>query len=150
MRLGWKYFIFLVVVSLVPMTALALISQRASKRLETSISDQTQKVLLETIRREVVSANENYALITRRNKTLLEFGLQVLTKEAIIALALPVPDPTRIYFAEQFDDPGAAPADLASSKVHMQILKDGRRLPQPVSYEHPNYLVAPVVSLNQV
>jgi len=150
MRLRWKYFIFLVVVSLVPMTAVTVISQRASKKLGTSISDQTQKVLLETIRREVVSATENYALITRRNKTSLEFGLQVLTKEATMALVLPVPDPTRIYFAKQFEDPGAAPADLTPSRTHMQILKDGRHLPQPVSYEHPNYLLAPGISLSEV
>jgi sigma-B regulation protein RsbU (phosphoserine phosphatase) len=145
MKLRWKYFIVLLVASLVPMAAVTVISHKASKKLGKSISAQTQKALIETVRREIVSATENYAMITRRAKSSLEFALQALIREAIIALNLPLPAPTTIYFAKDFEDSKTAPDDLALSSIHMKILKDGRLQPKLISYKHPNFLVAPGV-----
>ena len=74
MKLRWKYFIVLLAASLVPMLAVTAISQQASKSLGKSISAKTQTALMETVRREIVSATENYALITRRAKSSYEFA----------------------------------------------------------------------------
>ena len=74
MKLRWKYFIVLLVASLVPMIAVTIISQKASKELGESISAQTQQALTQTVRREIVSATENYAMITRRAKSSFEFA----------------------------------------------------------------------------
>jgi sigma-B regulation protein RsbU (phosphoserine phosphatase) len=145
MKLRWKYFIVLLVASLVPMAAFTVISQKASKKLGKSISGQTQKALIETVRREIVSATENYAMITRRAKSSLEFALHALIREARITLDLPLPEPTKIYYAKDFEDSKTAPEDLAPSLIHMKILKDGRLLPKLISYNHPNFLVAPGV-----
>ena len=146
MKLRWKYFIVLLVASLVPMVAVTVISQHASKNLGRSISAHTQKALMETVRREIVSATENYAMITRRAKSAYEFALHALIREAGIIRSLPIPELTKIYFAEDFEDSETAPEDLAPSSVHMKILKDGRLLPKLISYNHPNYLVAPGVN----
>jgi sigma-B regulation protein RsbU (phosphoserine phosphatase) len=150
MKLRWKYFIVLLVASLVPMVAVTLISQQASKKLGRSISAKTQKALMETVRREIVSATENYAMITRRAKSSYEFALHALTREAGIILTLPVPELTKKYFAKDFEDPKTAPEDLAPSLVHMKILKDGHLLPKLISYNHPNFLVAPGVNRTDV
>ena len=146
MKLRWKYFIVLLVASLVPMVAVTVISQQASKKLGKSISAKTQKALMETVRREIVSATENYAMITRRAKSSYEFALHALTREAGIILNLPIPELTKIYFAKDFEDPKTAPEDLAPSLVHMKILEDGRLLPKMISYNHPNFLLAPGVN----
>jgi sigma-B regulation protein RsbU (phosphoserine phosphatase) len=146
MKLRWKYFISLLVASLVPMAAVTVISQQASKNLGRSISAQTQKALMETVKREIVSATENYALITRRSKSSYEFALHALIREAGIILNLPSPELTDIYFAKDFEDPETAPVDLASSPVHMKILEDGGLLPKMISYDHPNFLLAPGVN----
>jgi sigma-B regulation protein RsbU (phosphoserine phosphatase) len=127
------------------MAAFTVISQKASKKLGKSISGQTQKALIETVRREIVSATENYAMITRRAKSSLEFALHALIREARITLDLPLPEPTKIYYAKDFEDSKTAPEDLAPSLIHMKILKDGRPLPKLISYKHPNFLVAPGV-----
>ena len=120
MKLRWKYFIVLLVASLVPMIAVTVISQKASKNLGKSISAQTQKALMETVRRDIVSATENYAIITRRAKSSFEFALHALIREAGIILNLPLPDEqTEIYFAEDFEDSKTAPEDLARSSIHM-------------------------------
>jgi phosphoserine phosphatase RsbU/P len=150
MKLRWKYFIVLLVASLVPMTAVTVISHNASKKLGKSISAKTHKTLTETVRSVMVYATEDYAMITRRSKMSLEFALQVLIKEAEIALRQSLPELTRIYFAKDFEDTNSAPEDLVPSEVHMKILKDGRLLPKPISYRHPNFLLAPGVHLTDV
>jgi sigma-B regulation protein RsbU (phosphoserine phosphatase) len=146
MKLRWKYFIVLLVASLAPMLAVTVISQNASKKLAAALSAQTQTELMETVRREIVSATENYALITRRSKSSMEFALAALVREAGIVHSLPVPDPGEVYFAADFEDPGRAPQDLVPSELHSKILADGRLAPKPVSYRHPNFLLAPGVA----
>jgi len=150
MKLRWKYFIILLVASLVPMLAVTAISQQASKSLGKSISAKTQTALMETVRREIVSATENYALITHRSKSSYEFALHALVRDAGINLNLPSRKATKIYFARDFEDSTTAPDDLAPSSVHMKILKDGSLLPKMISYNHPNFLLAPGVERTNV
>lgn len=150
MKLRWKYFIVLLMVSLVPLVTVTWISQKASGKLGESISTQARQTLTETVSREIVFATENYARITRRAKSSLEFALQVLAKEAERTLILPSPIPPKIYFADDFDDSKVAPKDLAPSKTHMKLSKDGQLSAKPVSYRHPNFLIAPSIAQNDV
>lgn len=150
MKLRWKYFIVLLMVSLVPLVTVTWISQKASGKLGESISTQARQTLTETVSREIVFATENYARITRRAKSSLEFALQVLAKEAERTLILPSPIPPKIYFADDFDDSKVAPKDLAPSKTHMKLSKDGQLSAKPVSYQHPNFLIAPSIAQNDV
>ncbi|MFC1516757.1 SpoIIE family protein phosphatase [Thermodesulfobacteriota bacterium] len=136
--------------SLVPLATVTWISQKASGKLGESISAQARQTLTETVSREMVFATENYAEITRQAKSSVEFALQVLTKEAERILILPSPIPPKIYFADDFDDFKAAPKDMAPSLTHMKLSKDGKLSPKPVSYHHPNFLVAPGMSRNDV
>jgi sigma-B regulation protein RsbU (phosphoserine phosphatase) len=150
MKLRWKYFIVLLVVSLVPLATVTWISQKASGKLGESISAQARQTLTETVSREMVFATENYARITRRAKSSLEFALQVLAKEAERTLVLPSPISPKIYFADDFDDSKAAPKDLAPSLTHMKLSKDGQLSSKLVSYHHPNFLVASGVARKDV
>ena len=99
MKLRWKYFFILLVASLIPMAIVTGISQKATKKLGKSLSTETYNTLAASARREIVSATENYAMITLWTKTSLEFALHALRRETAITLALPPPEPTRIYFA---------------------------------------------------
>ncbi len=150
MKLRWKYFIVLLMVSLVPLTIVTWISQKASEKLGASISAKARQTLTETVSREMVFATENYAMITRRAKSSLELGLHVLVQEAESALVRPSVIPPKIYFADDFDDSQAAPKDLAPSMNHMKMSKDGQLSPKLVSYQNPNFLVAPGVALEDV
>ena len=150
MKLRWKYFFVLLMVSLVPMAIVTGISQKATKDLGRSLSKEIYHTLVQSARKEIVSATENYALITLRAKSTLELALQVLTKEAAIALALPPPEPSKIYFAEDFDASNTAPEDIGLSSIHMKVLENGHLTPKSISYGHPNFLVAPGVDRTEV
>jgi phosphoserine phosphatase RsbU/P len=146
MKIRWKLFFILLVASLTPMVAVTLISLNASKRLGRTILTQTQSELMETVRREIVSATENYALITRRSKSSIEFALAALIREAGLNQTRPAPDADKVYFAADFENPATAPPDLTRSDLHGQIMPDGRRAAKQVSYRHPNLLLAPGVT----
>lgn len=150
MKLRWKYFIVLLVASLVPLATVTWISQKASGKLGESISAQARQTLTETVSREMVFATENYAMITRQAKASSEFALQVLAKEAERILILSPPIPPKIYFADDFDDYKAAPEDLAPSLTHIKLSKDGQFSPKSISYNHPNFLTAPGVARKDV
>ena len=150
MKLRWKYFIVLLVASLVPLATVTWISLKASGKLGESISAQARQTLTETVSREMVFATENYAMITRQAKASSEFALQVLAKEAERILILSPPIPPKIYFADDFDDYKAAPEDLAPSLTHIKLSKDGQFSPKSISYNHPNFLTAPGVARKDV
>ncbi|NOR24215.1 MAG: SpoIIE family protein phosphatase [Desulforhopalus sp.] len=145
MKLRWKIFIILLVASLVPMAVVTLFSQKASKELGKSLSAQTQQTLFEEVRREIVSATENYAMITGEAGTSLNFALQLLTLEAGIALSLPLSQPGKVYFAEDFENAATAPDDLAPSPIHMKIMEDGHHASKLISTNYPNFFVPSTV-----
>ncbi|MFW2368839.1 MAG: PDC sensor domain-containing protein, partial [Desulforhopalus sp.] len=150
MKLKWKFFIVLLAASLVPMAAVTFFSNRASNELGKSISAQTKQTLTETVRSELVSATENYAMITGRAKSSLELALRLLISEAEKVLVKPLPKPGAIYFAEDFDNPLSAPEDLAASKLHMRIMEDGTLAPKLVSNSHPTFFVPSAVDRAQI
>jgi sigma-B regulation protein RsbU (phosphoserine phosphatase) len=150
MKLKWKFFIVLLVISLVPMAVVTFFSHRASKELGESISAQTNQALTETIRRAIVSDTENYAMITGRAKSSLEFALRVLIYETEKVLAKPLPKPGTIYFAEDFDNPSSAPEDVAPSPLHMRIMEDGKLAPKLISNSYPNVFVPSTVDRAEI
>ena len=89
MKLRWKYFLTLLAVSLIPMAIVTTISQNASKNLGNSISTEVNNTLVDSVKAEIVAAVENYAMITMRAKSSIEFALRFLVREAASAIALP-------------------------------------------------------------
>ncbi len=146
MKLRWKFFTVLLVASLTPMMVVTLISLNASKKLGRTISSQTRSVLMDTVRREILSATENYALITRRSKSTIEFALAAMIREVGLIQARPAPAAANVYFAKDIDNPEAAPPDLTLSQVHGKVLPDGSVIPKQISRGHPTFLLAPGVS----
>jgi len=150
MKLKWKFFIVLLVTSLVPMVAVTFFSHRASYELGESLSAQTEQALTETVRREIVSATENYAMITGRAKSSIELALRLLISEAEKVLTRPLPKPGAIYFAEDFDNPASAPEDIAPSPLRMKVMKDGKLRPKLISNSHPNFFVPSTVDRAEI
>ncbi len=145
MKLRWKIFLVLLVASLVPMATVMVISQKACRQLGRSISTQTFNALSETVKKEITVAAENYALICQRGKMAVEFALQTILKEAEKSLSLSGAIESDLFFAEDFDYPASAPSDMAPSSLHWTLAKNGTRSPKFVSYQHPNFLLAPGV-----
>ncbi len=150
MKLRWKFFWVLLVASLVPMATVMVISQKACRKLGRSISMQTYSTLTETVKKEITAAAENYALISQRSKISVEFALMSLVKEAEKSLSLSASPTSDFFFAEDFDTPASSPPDLAPSSLHRTLAKDGTQSSKYVSYQYPNFLIAPGVLRDSV
>jgi len=146
MKLKWKVFIVLLAASLLPMAVITIFTQRASRELGESISAQNKQALSETVKREIVSATKNYAMITGKEKSALEFALRLLILEAEKALARPLLQAGTIDFASDFEHSVTAPEDLAPSPTHMRIMEDGHLDPELISTNHPSFFVPSAVA----
>jgi sigma-B regulation protein RsbU (phosphoserine phosphatase) len=143
MKLRWKYFLVLLAASLVPLLVVTWITQNASQRLGQSISGKAQNTLADTVRQEMVRATRSYAAFSHLGEVTTKLALRVIAGQAELALTLPPPSPTRIFYAADFDDPRKAPKDMAPSKNHPIQFKGSVVSYRPISREHPNFLLAP-------
>ncbi len=143
MKLRWKYFLVLVAASIVPLLIVTWISQNASRRLGETIFERAQNDLTETISQEMVRATRNYSDLINLGGFASEQVLRRLAARAELALTLPPPPNTRLYYAADFDDPRSAPKDMALSTNH-PIRAEGRVVSHKrISREYPNFLLAP-------
>ena len=143
MKLRWKHFLVLLAASLVPLLAVTWITQNASGRLGNTISERAQNTLTDTVRQEMVRATRSYATLSFLGGFASEQCIQRLAAQAELALALPPPPETQLYYATDFDDPRTAPKDMAPSKNHPIQFKGSVVSYKPISREHPNFLLAP-------
>ena len=146
MKLRWKYFLILVAASLVPLLVVTWISQNASRRLGESISEKAQNDLTETVSQEMVSATRNYADLINLGGFASEQVLRRLVARVELALTLPPPPDTKIYYAADFDDPSSAPKDMAPSENHPIRINGSVASYKQISRQHPNFLLAPGTS----
>ena len=105
MKLRWKHFLVLLAASLVPLLAVTWITQNASRRLGKTISERAQNTLTDTVRQEMVRATRSYATLSLLGEFACEQSIQRLAAQAELALALPPPPDTRLYYVADFDDP---------------------------------------------
>jgi sigma-B regulation protein RsbU (phosphoserine phosphatase) len=143
MKLRWKHFLVLVTASLVPLLTVTWISQNASRRLGKTISGRATNTLTDTVKQEMVRVTRSYAAFSSRRGVTTRLALKVLAAKAELALALPPPSLTRIFYAADFDDPLSAPEDMAPSTNHPVHSQDGIKTYKPISHKHPNFLLAP-------
>ena len=143
MKLRWKYFLVLVAASLVPLSAVTWITQNASRRLGNTISERAHNTLTDAVREEMVRATRSYAAFSHLGGMTTQLGLRVLAANAELALALPPPSPTKIFYAADFDDPLSAPEDMAPSANHPVRSKGGVETYKLISRNHPGFLLAP-------
>ncbi|MGD9136343.1 MAG: PDC sensor domain-containing protein [Desulfobacterales bacterium] len=150
MKLRWKHFLVLVAASLIPLLAVTWITQNASRRLGKTISGKAQNTLKERITKEMVRATRSYADLIDSGGFATEQALKRLAARAELALALPPPPPTRLYYASDFDNPRSAPKDMAESTNH-PIRSEGRVVSHKhISREYPNFLLAPGTTKEKV
>jgi sigma-B regulation protein RsbU (phosphoserine phosphatase) len=143
MKLRWKYFLVLVAVSLVPLLTVTWISQNASRRLGKTISEKARKTLTDRVTQEMVRTTRSYAAFSLLGGMATELAIKMLVAQAELAMALPPPMPSKIYYATDFDDPRTAPPDLAMSKDHRIRSESGNDSYQQISRDYPNFLLAP-------
>jgi sigma-B regulation protein RsbU (phosphoserine phosphatase) len=145
-KLRWKIFVILLVFSLTPLLAVTVGRQWGIKLLEKTIVRNENDNLTQIVGKELKHAAEYSAKVFLQTKDVMEFYLHVLAGETERILTESPPPPSRIYFAKDFDNPRTAPPDFLQP-AHYSIRSDDETLlPNPVSFKHPVFLLAPGIA----
>ena len=150
MKLRSKFFLILLVFSLLPLGALAFVSHRAMNRMGAVMSRDVHQELSRSASAGLRAAAESSALILAKNRQAVEFALASLASEAEVLLAEESIASTKVYFAADFDEPGSEPPDFGPRSGYVRMSADGRILEEFVSLNHPVFLLAPGTSAADV
>jgi len=150
MKLRSKFFIILLVFSLIPLAAVAVISHRTMSRMGAVMSAEVHQSLSQLANGVLSVTAENSAAILARNKLSVEFALTALASEAEAVLAEEPPARVKVYFASDFDGIDSAPPDISLRAGYMRRTDDGRLVNDPVSLNHPVVLLAPGTAASDV
>ena len=150
LKLRWKFFIVLLVFSLTPLIVVTIVSQRETLSLGKTISEDARTRLTHIVGMELRQTAENSATVLLRTKEAMAFYLQVLAAEAEVAFSKVSDESSQIYFAKDFEDPRTAPKDFLPSQKYRLKTHDGEFLDNPISFNHPVFLLAPGVEKKNV
>jgi sigma-B regulation protein RsbU (phosphoserine phosphatase) len=150
MKLRSKFFLILLVFSLLPLGALAFISHRAMNRMGAVMSQDVHQELSRSASVGLKAAAESSAAILAKSRQAVEFALASLASEAEVLLTEESIASTKVYFAADFDEPGSEPPDFGPRSGYLRTTADGRILEEFVSLNHPVFLLAPGTSAADV
>jgi sigma-B regulation protein RsbU (phosphoserine phosphatase) len=149
-KLRWKFFVILLIFSLTPLIVVTVVSQRGTLLLGKTISEDARLRLTHIVGMELRQTAENSAKVLQRTKDAMAFYLQVLAGEAELAFSKMTVESPKIYFAAEFDDPRTAPDDFLPIQRYRIKTHDGEFLDNPVSFNHPVFVMAPGVEQEMV
>jgi len=150
LKLRWKFFIILMVFSLTPLIVVTVVSQRGTLLLGRTISEDARVRLTHIVGMELRQTAENSAKVLQRTKDAMAFYLQVLAGEAELAFSEINAGIPKIYFAADFEDPRTAPQDFLPIQRYRIKTHDGEFLDNPVSFNHPVFMLAPDLKIENV
>jgi sigma-B regulation protein RsbU (phosphoserine phosphatase) len=142
LKLRWKFFLILFIFSLIPLLAVLVIHRHGARLAGLAISGDQNKQLTKIVGRELTQSAENSAKVLLRTKDAMEYYLQMLGRDTVNFLAERPPEPTQVYFAEDFDDIKSAPPDFLPSRRYFIRSDSGQLIPNPVSFNHPVVFLA--------
>lgn len=150
MKLRSKFFLILMVFSLVPLASVAVISRRTMSRVEAAMSAEVHQNLIRIANGALTAAAQSSAAILGRSKLAVEFALTTLASEAEAVLADEPPARVKVYFASDFEEPESAPPDFGPHPGYLKRTEDGRLVPDWVSFYQPVVFLAPGTSVFEV
>jgi sigma-B regulation protein RsbU (phosphoserine phosphatase) len=108
-----------------------------------TISGLAKKNRTEIVSRELQQTATDYAKILGREKEVLELTLRIIARDAERFLSEPPKGATKVYFADDYDNPAKAPRDLVTSRKHIRGATGEGTEPILVSFGHQVFLVRP-------
>ncbi|MEF2143825.1 MAG: SpoIIE family protein phosphatase [Desulfovibrionaceae bacterium] len=142
MPIRWKYFLALLLLSLVPLVLAGIMWQRGVLRLEQTVSEVAGGEITRLLTRQLEQDAENASKSVSRGVATLTFALRSLGVEAERLLSKGFVLEPQVYFASDYDNPLRAPADLAENPRYTRRKADGSAEPMKVSFDNQVFLLA--------
>jgi sigma-B regulation protein RsbU (phosphoserine phosphatase) len=150
MKIQQKIFILLLLFGIAPLITASTMGHIGTIRLGETISNEVLASFTNLARESLLRTAENYAEILKETKVALELALMTLVKESEKTITFPTSQKTNIFFATDFDNPNLRPPDLVTRPLYRKQRADNRTEPQPISFDHPVFYLAPGIKKEAV
>ena len=144
MSIRIKFFLVLLVFSLIPLLTITVSSRQSINRLGDDLAGDVRTHLTDAISRDLTKSAQVSANAISNEVTNLQLSLQYLagTVTQILDSSDRLPR-GRVYTPESFKDPSTAPPDLAMSWRYTRITASGVQMPSAVSTGYPVVVLPP-------
>ena len=149
MRIRWKLLILLLAMSLAPFGVVFWFGRQAAVSLRDDLAARTQEALTQDAERFLLQTVRDHGRLLQLVAEALEHNVRIQAREVERCLAAPVPAPSQVYFAGDFETEGRVP-DLDPSPRYERLDSGSVAARMPVSYTHPCIYLAPGVQPQQV
>jgi sigma-B regulation protein RsbU (phosphoserine phosphatase) len=151
MRFRWKLMILLLLIALVPMTAMRFFGKRGVRALSDELVSRARENLNVNTKKQLQFVVEAYSQMLSQKREALEIALvyQGAETERLLAQDRFIPA-AAVYFAQDIDAGRDVPGDLDTSARHFRILAENKMELLPISYSAQVFNLAPGVRVNAV
>ena len=143
MPLRWKFFLILIVFSILPLLVVNAIGNRSLVRLGEALADGAYRSLLDQAASDLGQHAQAVARMLQQESAGLEMALRYLAAEAERALAGQSPEGAVYRLPEELSGPGAAPGALVTTPRYQRRDASGLLQALPISLEAPVAVVPP-------
>ncbi len=144
MRIHTKLFLLLLMISVLPLVALSLRSQRATENLGQTIADRGREAVWGQIELQLQQAIGFSSDILSAEQRQVEDVLRLQAREAAVRLAAPPPDGEQpVYFDRSFDSPDTWPPGTELALDHVMVSPSREVKAVPVSRQHQAFYISP-------
>lgn len=150
MGIRWKLLIMLLALALIPLFTVTLLYNRLTLRIGRELGERARDTLIAGAEEQLRTFVNAQAAQLGRERTILQLMIQLQAREVERLLASEPAAPEKVYFAEQYDDPAAAPEGLITTPRYIKIRDDGQPAPLPISLDQQVFKLAPGVDRKDV
>jgi len=144
MSIRIKFFLVLLVFSLIPLLTITISSRQSINRLGDNLAEDVRAHLTETISQDLTRSAQVSANAIGNEVANLQLSLRYLASAVTQILDSPDELPRRrVYTPESFKDPSTAPPDLVMSWRYTRLTDGGVQMPSAVSTGHPVAVLPP-------
>ncbi|UCG63417.1 MAG: SpoIIE family protein phosphatase [Deltaproteobacteria bacterium] len=150
MRYRWKLLILLLTISLIPIVVLRVLGVRNVRLLANNLVSETREHLTSDAEDGLRFLVDSYSALIRSEGEKVEALLMFQAREVERFLAQEITQPSRVYFAEDFNEGLNVPGDTTLSPVHFRSRPDGSIEALRISYSNQVFKLAPGVKREDV
>ena len=150
MRFRWKLMILLLLIAIVPMTAMRFFGMRGVRMLGDELVARSRQNLNDTTKNRLKFVVDSYSQMLSQKRETLEIALVYQTAEIERLLTQNMTEPAPAYFAEDFDTGRDLPPDLDTASDYFRVISENEMELFKIAYSAQVFNFAPGVQASAV
>ena len=150
MRFRWKLMILLLLIAIVPITAMRILGTRGVRILGDELGARSRQNLNVTTKSRLQFVVDSYSQMLSQKREALEIALVYQATEIERVLAQHISDPASAYFTEDFDTGRDLPPNLDTASDYFRVISENEMELFKISWSAQVFNLAPGVKASAV